>query len=89
MNLLSLPVLGGAAVLTAPALLSALEGVLSPETALVRYAVVAVLTWAALSALAMLVGPPPVADAGGRDGGDEVLDPTAVLPAVDDASGAA
>jgi len=38
----------------------------------------------------MLVGPPPVADPAGRNGGsDDALDPTAVLPAVDDARGAA
>lgn len=86
MNLVSVPVLGAAAVLTAPALWSALVGTMPAETAVVRYAVVAVLTWVALSALAALVGSPSIPDPDGRTSGtDEVLDPTAVLPAVDDA----
>lgn len=83
MNLVSVPVLGAAAVLTAPALWSALVGTMPAETAVVRYAVVAVLTWVALSALAALVGSPPAPDADAGTG--EALDPTAVMPAVDDA----
>ncbi|MDN4173541.1 hypothetical protein QWY28_11340 [Nocardioides sp. SOB77] len=90
MKLLSVPVLGAAAVLTAPALWAALTGELPVETAAVRYAVVAVLTWLALSALALVVGPPPAAEAAaGADGadGDGALAPTAVLPAVDPSTG--
>lgn len=87
MKPLSVPVLGVAAVLTAPALWSALVGELAVETAAVRYVVVAALAWAALSALALLVGPPP-AGAGAEEAGtgsadQDALDPTAVLPAVD------
>ncbi|WP_435746805.1 hypothetical protein [Nocardioides sp. SYSU DS0663] len=60
MKLLSAPVLGAAALVTAPALWSALvTGGMPAETAAVRFAVVVVLGWAALSLVAMVVGPPP------------------------------
>lgn len=60
MRLLSAPVLGAAAVLTGPALWAALvTGQMPTDTAAVRYAVVAVLTWLALSAFLALVGEPP------------------------------
>ncbi len=83
MNLLSAPVLGATAVLTAPALWSALVGELPAETAAVRFAVVAVLAWAAISALALVVGPPPPASEADATA-EDVLAPTAVLPAVED-----
>ncbi|WP_122818395.1 hypothetical protein [Nocardioides pantholopis] len=60
MKLVSAPVLGAAAVLTGPALWAAfVTGQLPTDTAVLRYAVVAVLTWAALSAWVALVGEPP------------------------------
>lgn len=60
MNLLSVPVLGGAALVSSPALWSGfVEGTSTPSVALTRYLVSVVLCWLALGAVAMVVGPPP------------------------------
>jgi hypothetical protein len=60
MSPLSLPVLGGAAVMSSPALYGALvDGTTTMETAMTRFLICAVLCWVALSALGSLVGPPP------------------------------
>jgi hypothetical protein len=56
----SLPVLGGAAVVSSPALWRALvEGTTSTEVALTRYLVSVLVCWAVLGLVAMLVGPAP------------------------------
>jgi hypothetical protein len=61
---LSLPVLGGAAVVSSPALWRALvEGTTSTEVALTRYLVSVVICWAVLAFVAMLVGPAPQPEA--------------------------
>lgn len=59
MNPFSLPVLGGAALVSAPALWSSVTGQLRLDVGLSRYLVAVVLAWAALSLVAMLVGPAP------------------------------
>jgi hypothetical protein len=57
---LSLPVLGGAAVVSSPALWHALvEGTTSTEVALTRYLTSVAICWAVLAFVAMLVGPAP------------------------------
>ena len=57
---LSLPVLGGAAVVSSPALWRALvEGTTAVEVAMSRYLVGVVVCWLALAFVAMLVGPAP------------------------------
>jgi hypothetical protein len=56
-------VLVGAAGVSSPALWNArVEGTTRPSVALTRYLVSILLCWAALGALAMLVGPPPKAE---------------------------
>jgi hypothetical protein len=55
----SAPVLGGAALISAPALWGAWVGTTSVQTALLRYLVCAVLVWVGLAVLSMLVGPAP------------------------------
>jgi len=56
----SMPVLGGAAVVSSPALWRALvEGTTSTEVALTRYLVSVVICWAVLAFVAMLIGPAP------------------------------
>lgn len=60
MSPLSPAVLVAAALVSSPALWNAVvEGTTRPSVALTRYLVSIVLCWAALGALAMLVGPPP------------------------------
>ena len=60
MSPLSAPVLGGAALISAPALWAFLvDGSMSLDTAFVRYCVCAVLVWAGLAVVSMLVGPAP------------------------------
>jgi len=60
MRALSSPVLGGAALLSSPALWGAfVDGTTSLQTALSRYLVTAFLLWAALAVVGMLVGPAP------------------------------
>ena len=55
-RLLSLPVVGGGALLTSPALWAAfVDGTMSPETALVRWGVGAVVCWLGFSLLTMLL----------------------------------
>jgi hypothetical protein len=73
MSPLSLPVLGGAAVMTSPALYGAfVDGTTTMETALTRFLVCAVLCWIGVSALTSLVGPPPRV---GSDGEGRPSDP--------------
>jgi hypothetical protein len=55
----SAPVLGGAALVSAPALWGAWVGTTSIQTALLRYLVCAALVWAGLAVVSMLVGPTP------------------------------
>lgn len=60
MSPLSLPVLGGAAVLSSPALYRVLvEGTTRPDVALTRYLVSVAICWAVLALVSMLVGPAP------------------------------
>ena len=60
MSPLSLPVLGGAAVISSPALWGALvDGTTTTEAALTRYLVSVAVCWAVLGFVAMLVGPAP------------------------------
>ena len=58
MSPLSAPVLGGAALVSAPALWSSLvEGTASPTYGITRYLISALVCWLALEVVAMLVGP--------------------------------
>ena len=60
MSPLSMPVLGGAALVSSPALWRALvEGSTPTEVALTRYLVSVVICWAVLAFVSMLVGPAP------------------------------
>ena len=59
MSPFSAPVLGGAAVISAPALWGAWVGTTSIQTALLRYLVCAALVWAGLAVVSLLVGPAP------------------------------
>jgi hypothetical protein len=78
MRALSSPVLGGAALLSSPALWGAfVDGTTSMQTALTRYLVTALLVWAALAVVGMLVGPaprPPVTTPGEATGAATVSD---------------
>ena len=67
MNALTAPAVVGAGLVSAPAFWGAfVDGTTEPQTALVRFAVAAVLAWAALNVLALVVGPAP---------GDTATDP--------------
>ena len=58
MNLLSAPVLGGAALVSSPAWWATLvDGSRSPAFAVSRYLVSVLLCWVALEVVAMMVGP--------------------------------
>ena len=57
MSPLSAPVLGGAALLSAPALWSMLDDATPATVALTRYLVCVLVCWVALEIVAMLVGP--------------------------------
>lgn len=58
MSPLSAPVLGGAALISAPALWGAfVAGTTPTEVALTRFLVCAVLCWAGLALVSLLVGP--------------------------------
>jgi hypothetical protein len=59
MSPLSAPVLGGAAVVTAPALWRAIAEGGSPTVALSRYLIAMALVWLALEVVSLLVGPAP------------------------------
>ncbi|HSE09781.1 MAG TPA: hypothetical protein VLB29_14040 [Nocardioidaceae bacterium] len=60
MSPFSMPVLGGAALVSSPALWRAIvEGTTSTEVALTRYLVSVVICWMVLAFVAMLVGPAP------------------------------
>lgn len=60
MSPLSLPVLGGAAVVSSPALWGALvDGTTTTQAALGRYLVCVLVCWVVLAFVAMLVGPAP------------------------------
>lgn len=59
MSPFSAPVLGGAALVSAPALWGAWVGSTSIQTALLRYLVCAALVWVGLAVVSMLVGPTP------------------------------
>ncbi|HEY0775851.1 MAG TPA: hypothetical protein VGD51_17330 [Nocardioidaceae bacterium] len=64
MSPLSMPVLGGAALVSSPALWRALvEGTTPTEVALTRYLISVVICWAVLAFVSMLVGPAPRPDA--------------------------
>lgn len=70
MRMVSTPVLGGAALVTAPMLWQGLvTGERPLEPTLERYLVVVVGVWIALSVLEMLVGAAPRAGREGTDGG--------------------
>ena len=58
MSPLSAPVLGGAALLTAPALWAAMTDALPLDAALLRYLLAVVLCWVALEVVATMVGRP-------------------------------
>lgn len=59
MNPLSLPVLGGAALVTSPALWGAVVGETPLRVGLTRYLIAVLVCWAGLSFVAMIVGPVP------------------------------
>lgn len=59
MNPFSLPVLGGAALVTSPALWGAVVGETPLRVGLHRYLIAVLVCWAALSFVAMIVGPVP------------------------------
>ncbi len=68
MSPLSAPVLGGAALVSSPALWSALvEGTSSPGFALSRYLVSVLVCWLALEAVGLLVGPMAAPEPSGTD----------------------
>lgn len=71
MSPLSFPVLGGAALVSSPALWRALvEGTAPTEVALTRYLVSVAICWGVLAFVAMLVGPAPAPD-GAAEAPDE------------------
>jgi len=62
MSPLSGPVLGGAALLTSPALLGMVENTTSPIVALSRFLVCVAVLWVGFGFVEMLVGPTQPAD---------------------------
>jgi hypothetical protein len=67
MNSLTVPAVVGAGLLSAPAFWGAfVDGTTVPQTALLPFTIAAVLAWAALNVLALVVGPAP---------GDTTTDP--------------
>ena len=95
MNPLTVPAVVGAGLVSAPAFWAAfVDGTTEPQTALLRFAVAAVLAWAALNALALVVGPVPgdtatdpqrSDDADGGAGPVTAFDQAAVEPVVEPA----
>lgn len=57
MHLFSPPVLLGAVLISSPALLNSVLGEVQLDVGLARYLVAVVLSWVALSVVAMLIGP--------------------------------
>ena len=85
MNVLTAPVLLGAALVSAPAFWGAfVDGTTEPSTALVRFLVAAALTWVALNVFAVLVGPAPKG-ARASDASGDADTPTADQPLVEPA----
>jgi hypothetical protein len=61
----SLPVLGGATLVSSPVLWRALvQGTAPIEVALIRYLVCVVLVWAMMTVVSIVVGPAPSREAG-------------------------
>ena len=78
MSPLSLPVLGGAAVVSSPSLWGALvEGTTTMQAALTRYLVSVAICWVVLAFVDLLVGPAPKADTEdpSKEGADEGAEP--------------
>lgn len=80
MSPLSMPVLGGAALVSSPALWRALvEGTTPTEVALTRYLVSVVICWGVLAFVSMLVGPAPRPETAG-EGETSEAEAAAVAP---------
>jgi hypothetical protein len=85
MNLFAAPVLLAAGVVSAPAFWAAfVDGTTEPQTALLRFAVSAVLAWAGMTVVLMLVGPTPSRTTDGESGG--ALDGVAPDPVAEPAA---
>ncbi|MGZ4493256.1 MAG: hypothetical protein ACXVWU_01020 [Nocardioides sp.] len=72
MSPLSAPVLGGAALVSAPALWGMFDDGTSPSVALTRYLVCVLVCWVGLEVVAMLVG--PVGPAKGPEPAEDLAD---------------
>jgi hypothetical protein len=70
----SAPVLGGAALMSAPAWWHAVDGTVPAGDAVTRFLICVAICWVALEVLTTLVGPAPAAPRGaaeGSEGGEE------------------
>ena len=79
MSPFSAPVLGGAALVTAPAWLHAVQGTSTAGDAVTRYLIAVAICWVALELWSMFVGPAPqpevaVDPSAGPAAGDAALD---------------
>jgi hypothetical protein len=64
----SAPVLGGAALISAPAWWNAVEGTVSAGEAVTRFLICVAICWVALEVLTTIVGPAPARTAEGGEG---------------------
>ncbi len=81
MNVFAAPVMLAAAAVSAPAFWGAfVDGTTEPATALARFAVCALLAWAGMTVVLMIVGPAP---SSAREGDMLALDGTAHDPSAD------
>lgn len=74
MSPFSAPVLGGAALMSAPAWWHAVDGTVPAGDAVTRFLICVAICWVALEVLTTLVGPAPAPARGageGADGGEE------------------
>ena len=76
MNVFAAPVMLAAAAVSAPAFWGAfVDGTTEPATAFARFAVCALLAWAGMTAVLMIVGPAP---SSAREAALDAHDPTSV-----------
>jgi hypothetical protein len=69
MNVFAAPVMLAAAAVSAPAFWGAfVDGTTEPTTAFARFAVCALLAWAGMTVVLMIVGPVPLQEPGALDG---------------------
>ena len=74
MSPFSAPVLGGAALMSAPAWWNAVEGTVPAAEAVTRFLICVAICWFALEVLTMIVGPAPASPRADGEGAGEAAE---------------